>query len=262
MRVLNEQVEQCDVLISVIGKDWLYARDEHGARRLDNPNDFVRVEIEAALARDKRVIPVLVGQLPMPSADQLPEGLKPLARRHAVRLTHERFRADTQALIAAVQRALKIAEEARVAQRQAETEAKRRAEDEAAERGRQRREADAEQRHKEAAEAKRREDEDAQCRRQAEAERQAEAQRRRADERRLREEAEAKRRAEAKERRLLRHSRLRPYWPVLAGGLLLGVAVLMAIGMWMASTPSPPVKPAAPYVCPQIYPGGRSGPQP
>jgi len=54
VRVLNEQVAQCDVLISVIGKNWLDARDEHGARRLDNPDDFVRIEIEAALVRDKR----------------------------------------------------------------------------------------------------------------------------------------------------------------------------------------------------------------
>ena len=67
------------------------------SRRLDNPDDFVRIEIEAALQQDKRVIPVLVGEAQMPRGDQLPDTLRPFARRNAVRLTHERFRADTQA---------------------------------------------------------------------------------------------------------------------------------------------------------------------
>ena len=116
VRVLTDQVAQCDVLISVIGQNWLDARDKTGARRLDNPADFVRIEIESALQQDKRVIPVLVGQAQMPSPDELPDAMKPLARRNAVRLTHERFRADTQALITALQRALKNAEDARAAE--------------------------------------------------------------------------------------------------------------------------------------------------
>jgi hypothetical protein len=59
------------------------ARDEAGAGRLDNPGDFVRIEIESALAQDKRVIPVLVGETRMPRTDELPEGMKPLATRNA-----------------------------------------------------------------------------------------------------------------------------------------------------------------------------------
>ena len=130
VRVLDEQVAKSDVLITVIGKGWIDARDEAGSRRLDNPNDFVRIEIESALNQDKRVIPVLVGQAQMPRPEQLPETMKSLARRNAVRLTHERFRSDTQALIAALQRALKNAEEARkadadVAQLEAETKKRR-----------------------------------------------------------------------------------------------------------------------------------------
>jgi MFS transporter, SHS family, lactate transporter len=186
VRVLEEQVAQCDVLISVIGKSWIDARDETGARRLDNPDDFVRIEIESALAQDKRVIPVLVGQAAMPRADELPEPMKPLARRNAVRLTHERFRADTEALIAALQRALKNVEAARDAQRQAElerqrkeVEAKRRAEEDArqttAEAEQRQREAQAERRRKEAAEARRRDEDDALRRRQAEATRQVQS---------------------------------------------------------------------------------------
>jgi hypothetical protein len=116
MAVLKEQVMQCDVLISVIGKGWLDARDDAGQLRLANPDDFVRIEIEYALQQNKRVIPVLVGQAQMPRADKLPEPMRPLARRHAVRLTHERFRADVQALITALQRALKSADDARADQ--------------------------------------------------------------------------------------------------------------------------------------------------
>src|SRR5881296_2422892 len=92
VRVLEEQVGQCDALLAVIGTRWLDARDQHGNRRLDDPNDFLRIEIESALKQNKRVIPVLVGEARMPRPDELPEGIRPFAWRHAVRLTHERFR--------------------------------------------------------------------------------------------------------------------------------------------------------------------------
>jgi TIR domain len=60
VRVLTERVAECDVMLTVIGKGWTDARDENGSRRLDDPNDFVRVEIVSALGKGKRVIPVLV----------------------------------------------------------------------------------------------------------------------------------------------------------------------------------------------------------
>jgi hypothetical protein len=103
VRELEEQVAQSDVVLAVIGKGWLDARDAIG-RRLDSPEDFVRIEIASALNQEKRVIPVLVGEARMPRADELPEAIRPLARRNAVRLTHERFRTDTQALITALQK--------------------------------------------------------------------------------------------------------------------------------------------------------------
>jgi hypothetical protein len=106
VRVLDERVAECDVVLAVIGKGWLDARDAKGARRLEDPDDFVRIEIASALGQDKRVIPVLVGDAPMPRPDELPEALRPLARRNAVRLTHERFRTDMQGLIKALQQAL------------------------------------------------------------------------------------------------------------------------------------------------------------
>jgi formylglycine-generating enzyme required for sulfatase activity len=107
---LQEQVAECDVMISVIGPRWLDARDETGAQRLNNPNDFVRIEIESALKQGKRVIPVLVGEARMPRANELPETMKRLAQHQSVRLTLERFRSDAQGLINALQRALETAE--------------------------------------------------------------------------------------------------------------------------------------------------------
>jgi hypothetical protein len=106
VRMLESQVAQCDAMLTVIGTNWLDATDEHGGRRLDDPNDFVRIEIESALKLGKRVIPVLVHQARMPHPDELPEAIRPLSQRNAVRLTHERFRADVGGLIKALQGAI------------------------------------------------------------------------------------------------------------------------------------------------------------
>jgi len=76
---------------------WLGAQDENGTRKLENAEDFVRIEIESALKLGKRIIPVLIQDVGMPRAEQLPEKLKPLVRRQAIRLTHERFKADARA---------------------------------------------------------------------------------------------------------------------------------------------------------------------
>ena len=179
VQVLESQVEQCDTLLAVIGKGWLDATDERGSRRLDDPHDFVRIEIESALKHGKRVIPVLVHDARMPRADELPEGLRPLARRNAIRLTHERFRADVQGLVKALQQALKEIDERQ--QKQADAEAAQRAE---AERGRQE------------AEAARRVEEEERARIAAE-----QAQQHAAEERRLRE-AESAERAKEEQRRL------------------------------------------------------------
>src|SRR5262249_51208685 len=87
---LEGQVGACDVMLALSGPKWLTATDEMGRRRLDNPEDFVRIEIESALRLGKRVIPVLVHKTEMPRAEALPEPLRPLARRNAVGLTRER----------------------------------------------------------------------------------------------------------------------------------------------------------------------------
>ena len=79
VQMLESQVAQCDAMLTVIGNNWLDATDEHGSRRLDDPHDFVRIEIESALKQGKRVIPVLVHQARMPHPDELPEAIRPLA---------------------------------------------------------------------------------------------------------------------------------------------------------------------------------------
>jgi hypothetical protein len=75
-KVLHEEVAKCGALLAVIGPNWSDARDEKGNRRLDDPSDFVRIEIAAALQRDIPVIPILLDGARIPNADQLPEDLK------------------------------------------------------------------------------------------------------------------------------------------------------------------------------------------
>ena len=85
-------VASCDVLLALIGPDWLTITDENGQRRLDKPEDYVRVEIETALKRKIRVIPILVDPARMPHANQLPPTLAPLARRNAVEINPHHVR--------------------------------------------------------------------------------------------------------------------------------------------------------------------------
>ena len=96
---LNNQVAACDVFLTIIGPNWLNATNEKGERRLDATDDFVAIEIAAALARNIRVIPVLVDGARMPKAGDLPKSLKPLVRRQAIDLRHTHFGRDADALI-------------------------------------------------------------------------------------------------------------------------------------------------------------------
>ena len=93
-------------LLAVIGPNWLTATDERGRRRLDDPDDFVRLEIEAALARGVRVIPILVEGAVMPGREDLPESLAGLAHRNALLIRHESFRSDAGRLVTAIERVL------------------------------------------------------------------------------------------------------------------------------------------------------------
>lgn len=80
---ISQAVAACRVLLVIIGPAWLSATDERGGRRLDNPDDIVRLEVEAALARGVRLIPILVEGTVMPGQRDLPESLVGLARRNA-----------------------------------------------------------------------------------------------------------------------------------------------------------------------------------
>ena len=105
-KAIEEGVTKCGVLLVVIGPEWLEAKDERGARRLNDSSDFVRIETASALRRDIPVIPVLVRGAKMPSAEQLPEDLKELAYRNCIELAHARWRSDIQLLIEALRRLL------------------------------------------------------------------------------------------------------------------------------------------------------------
>jgi len=85
--VINEAVGSTDICLVIIGLQWLNVKDAQGKRRLDDPNDFVRIEVESALKNPRtRVIPVLVDNAVMPVADELPDSLAELAYRNAVRV--------------------------------------------------------------------------------------------------------------------------------------------------------------------------------
>jgi TIR domain len=101
---IADAVASCQVLLAVIGDQWLNIEDSEGHRRLDNPQDFVRLEIEAALRHNIRVIPILIDRAPMPRADQLPASLAPLAGRQAHDLSsnRDRFKSDVAHLLKAL----------------------------------------------------------------------------------------------------------------------------------------------------------------
>jgi hypothetical protein len=75
-RAIEKSVGSCDVLIAIIGTQWLSCSDAEGRRRLDDPEDFVRVEIATALRREIRVIPVLLDGATMPRQSDLPDDLQ------------------------------------------------------------------------------------------------------------------------------------------------------------------------------------------
>jgi class 3 adenylate cyclase len=101
--VISRAVSTCQVLLAVIGPHWLTAIDQDGHRRLDDPGDIVRMEVEAALQRNVRVIPILVEGALMPRRQELPESLAGLARRNALAVRHDSFRYDTQRLVTVIE---------------------------------------------------------------------------------------------------------------------------------------------------------------
>jgi hypothetical protein len=91
---IGEWVESCDAFVAIIGRGWAEKADLIGARRLDDGEDLVRIEIETALRRKPPipVIPVVLPGATLPLVDKMPVALHPLLRRNALETTHARFR--------------------------------------------------------------------------------------------------------------------------------------------------------------------------
>jgi hypothetical protein len=101
-KAVIDAVSGCNILLALIGPSWSAITDTKGIRRIDYPQDFVRVEIETALQRDIRIIPVLVDGAVLPQSADLPSSLRPLILRQALEISHTSFRSQMSRLIAAV----------------------------------------------------------------------------------------------------------------------------------------------------------------
>jgi formylglycine-generating enzyme required for sulfatase activity len=99
-KILRSRVDECEVLLALIGPNWLNATDpKTKGRRLDDPSDFVRIEIGEALVRGIPVVPVLIDGTPMPEVDLLPDDLKELVDQEAGFVEYRTFHADVEQLI-------------------------------------------------------------------------------------------------------------------------------------------------------------------
>jgi TIR domain len=261
VRAIEKAVGECDVLVALIGKRWV-GSETGGASRLDNARDYVRLEVSTALARDIRVIPVLVDGMTMPHEDSLPSPVQLIIRRNAIEISNTRFNYDVEQLITAVRKILDETEVKRKAdeeeernraqreaeQRRIEAEARRKLEkDRLLDKERQRAEKQAREK---AEEENRRRIEEERNRAQQEGEhRRLEAEaRRKAEEEHLREqeqqrsEEEAKRKADEANRRRIDQevtSPWRTYGPVVAGVAV--VLVIFSVVFWWPKRQEAPV---------------------
>ena len=106
--VLRERIQECDVVLVIIGPSWTTIKDGKGNRRLEDATDTVRIEIEQALELKKKVIPVCVTHAAMPTEDDLPQPLKKLAFRNGVQVRPDPdFHTDISRLIGALDKLFK-----------------------------------------------------------------------------------------------------------------------------------------------------------
>ena len=99
VEAIQRAIGGCDAVLALIGRQWLTVTDDQGRRRLDDPEDFVVLELKEALDRDIHVVPVLVDGAPMPRPHELPAELRELSHRNAVRVDAESFRRDCDDLL-------------------------------------------------------------------------------------------------------------------------------------------------------------------
>lgn len=107
---IERAVESADVFIAVVGRNWASVTDAAGRRRLDDPDDYVRREVAAALGRPITVVPVLVGGATMPAAGELPAELAHLTRRNALVLSDLDWHSGARRLVAALEKDLSARE--------------------------------------------------------------------------------------------------------------------------------------------------------
>ncbi len=125
-RVIEDRVRTCDVVLVMLGKGWSKIANETGTR-LNNPNDFVRLEVATALRQDVLVVPVLVGGASMPEREGLAVDIRALCDRNAWEMHDRSFQRDLKQLIAFIEQAISEREE----RRRQETLSRRRAEEHA-----------------------------------------------------------------------------------------------------------------------------------
>lgn len=104
VEAVEHAIDASEVLLVLIGKSWLTATDENGRPRLQNPHDYVRMEVATALKRNIRVVPLLVAGASMPYPDELPDDLAPLTRRNAFQMYDTSWRDDARRLVDRLER--------------------------------------------------------------------------------------------------------------------------------------------------------------
>lgn len=106
--VINNSLNDCDVMLAVIGPNWAWRNSVTGKSRILDANDWVRQEIATALSRKIRVVPVLMDGGVLPSIEELPEDLHPLVNRQAYEISNKRWRYDTENLVAFLEKSVGI----------------------------------------------------------------------------------------------------------------------------------------------------------
>jgi hypothetical protein len=97
---IDQTLSTCDIVVAVIGREWLTASDGRGPR-LASPDDYVRLELERAIARNIPLVPTLVHGATLPQAEELPQPLRPLVKRHAIELRNASWNADVGRMVEA-----------------------------------------------------------------------------------------------------------------------------------------------------------------
>jgi hypothetical protein len=105
---IKTELDSSSAILVLIGSHWLEVKDASGKPRLDNPNDYIRLEVETALNKNIAVIPVLLQGVLIPSENELPEELHGLSKRNAIKLSDENWNSDLNLLTAVLKNILGV----------------------------------------------------------------------------------------------------------------------------------------------------------